>query len=76
MYKNDKTLLFTWGVGSATGGYSGVKPPQFLDIITTGQLDVMANLIHLGWAVITAAVATSVSFFVTHLWKKMLESKQ
>ena len=72
MYQNDKTLFFTWGVGSVTGGYSGFNPPQFIANITTGQLD---NLIQLGWVAITATVATSVSFLVTRLWKKLFKSK-
>lgn len=75
MYQQDKTLFFTWGVGSGVGGYSGVRPPQFLEIVTSGQLDVTANLIHIGWAAVTAVVATSVSFLVTRLWKKIFKSR-
>lgn len=75
MYQQDKTLLFTWGVGSGVGGYSGVRPPEFLnEVLISG--DIVANLIQLGWAAVTAVVATSVSFLVTRLWKKIFKAKQ
>lgn len=76
MYQQDKALLLTWGIGSGVGGYSGVKPPEFLQIVTAEHVDFMTNLIHLGWAAITAVVATTVSFLVTRLWKKIFHVKQ
>lgn len=76
----DRSTLFSWVTGSGVGGASGIFPPEYIGsmkvyvtTITSGAT--VSRLVDLLWVVVTTFVATTVSFFITRAWKKVVERK-
>lgn len=76
----DRSTLFSWITGSGIGGASGIFPPEYVSSMKIHTLSIstgatLGHLVDLLWVVLTTFVATTVSFFITRLWKKLMENR-
>jgi len=76
----DRSTLFSWVTGSGVGGASGFFPPEYIGNVKVYTMSIMSgatmsHLVDLLWVVVTTFVATTVSFFITRAWKKIVERK-
>lgn len=76
----DRSTLFSWITGSGIGGASGVFPPEYIGNVKTYAMSItsgatIGHLVDLLWVVLTTFVATTLSFFITRGWKKLMDSR-